>query len=809
VRRSGRFALLRVLPAVVLTSLLLGLPATTVGHATAGPASPSVSTAVHSTGADFAIRAGYESGIASRVAEPHAPTGPIAVDVVFSPDSGPSLPRTGWEPAARFAAQHGLSAADYARAARYFVDDGLKVTHEWPDRLALSLSGSAGALDRAFGTTLVSGTQNAREVTFPATPPSLPPWMASHVAGVVGLRAGFETFSISLGPTVARPAGTQAPAQLSPDTVYPSLARSIYGVSALYNLTGTSNYPTNQTIALVLWGAGYAPSDLQTFFTSYYSSGFPTPRYTPHPVDGAPSPSDSALSAPDSRAVEEMTLDLEWSGSIAPGANLEAVYAPDGPPPDYSPSSADLTDAFEEALSLQNVSVISMSFMVPESGDASLRSTWDSLLAEAAGRGITVLAASGDDGGAAGTDCSGGASVGYPSSSPYAISVGGTNVTLLYNLGFYSGFNESAWNGSGGGFSSQFGAPSWQEVGSAAGPIGADGQRGLPDVSATAADDFLYFKGGAMEARGTSFATPLWAGLVAEMNQQYGHALGWFTPRLYHVAASQSSGQIGIGLEDVVGGGNCAASATAGWDEATGWGSPRAIPLYEDLVGSYVNLSLAVSPSTVAPGGSVSVVTQLTNRSTGRPIANTTVRMAAVSESSIGPCTGTFSTSAPETNATGWASAELSVPYCYLGSHANVSVLVTTDRLYGNNQTSVAVNLLGLYPPLEVLEEAPWTYVSYVTIMALAVVSGGWLGRRRVRPPARPRVVVSPAAAVPVAPPAAGPGPTPRSAMPTKPSPPTGTTPLGGGPPPAGSPPPAPIPPRSGQAPPPKKPQNT
>ncbi len=390
---------------------------------------------------------------------------------------------------------------------------------------------------------------------------------------------------------------------------------------------------------------------------------------------------------------------------------MDAVYAPNGSAPGYSPSTADLTDAFEKALSLSNVSVISMSFGVAEAGDQSLRSAWTSLLGEAASRGITVLAASGDLGGASNPSCTGSTSIEYPSSSPNVLAVGGTDVSLTRSvLGEVTGFNETGWNGSGGGYSTQFPAPSWQEVGSAAAPIEANGShRGVPDVAATAGDNFLYFDGAEMQAAGTSFATPFWAGLVAEMNQQYGKPLGWMLPQIYHVGASQPSGQIGIGLVPISGGGNCIATANGGWSAVTGWGSPRAISLYEDLVGSYVNLSLAVAPSTVAPGGSVSVITQLTNRTTGAPIADTTVRIEAVADTTIGPCTGTFSSAAPETNATGWVQAQLSVPFCYLGSHANVTVIVTTDRLYGTNQTTVAVNLLGLFPPLEAIEQPPWS----------------------------------------------------------------------------------------------------
>jgi kumamolisin len=774
-RRPDRASGIRRLLAVALGVALVSVLAPVEGATASGTATVALALPDAASQPSFAARAGYAPAVDSQVADLHAAAGLLPVDVVFDPAPAPSVAPDGWVSSARFAAEYGPSLSSYSQAAQYFRGYGIEVTHEWPDRLTLSLAGTAAELGRAFGTTLVAGTYGNRSVVYPSSPPALPSSIESLVAGVVGLSSGFVPFSISLAPVSASPAAPPGPDQTTQDEIYPAVARNIYGISSLYNLTGTANYPVNQSIALLLWGNGYDPNDISSFFNNYQGSGVPKPTVVPYTVDGAPLPNASAPSEPDKEAVEELTLDIEWAGSAAPGATLDAVYAPNGPSSgNYSPVASQITDAFEEALSLPNVSVISMSFGVGESGDQSLASSWNAYLVEAADRGITVVAASGDLGGGADSNCKGGSSIDYPASSPYVLAVGGTNVTLDYVAGVYSGFSETAWSDSAGGYSTQFGAPSWQEVGSAAAPVEASGHRGVPDVSASAADDFLYFDGSDMTAKGTSFAAPFWAGLVAAMDQQWDQSLGWIDPNLYHVGASQPSGQIGIGLAYTSGGGNCVATANGGWNAVTGWGSPRGIPLYEDLVGSYVNLSLAVTPSTVAPGGTISIVTQLANRTTGAPIANTEVRIAAVSDTAIGPCTGTFSTADPETNATGWARAQLSVPFCYLGAHANVTVIVTTDRLYGTNQLMVAVNLLGLYPPLEAIDQAPWSYVSYVGIMAAAIVIGGVIGRggRRRPPDAAPVPDVGsaprpgPTTSTPVAPVPAGPSPSSPTSAP-------------------------------------------
>jgi kumamolisin len=725
--------------------------------------------------AGFAQDAGYSASDLTLLADPHPPSGLLRVDVVFH---GPTASAPG----------AGLTAGQYAERVAWFRTEGLTITHTWPDRLAISLSGTPAQLDRVFATTLVAGTYAGRPVVLPASPPALPPSIEASVAGVVGLSSGLDLFSLPLEAVPAAAPGASGPS--SANEVTPAIARQIYDASNLYNATGHAQYANGTRIALLLWGEGYSPPDLEEFYSAYYpTSTFPAVTIDPYPVDGAPSPSTSALSSGDLTAVEELTLDLEWSGSMAPGATLDAVYAPDGSGPSYNPSSADMTDALLKAISL-NVSVISMSFGVAEQGDGSLASAWNSVLATAASDGITVLAATGDTGGDVNADCTGGPAPSYPATDPNVIAVGGTAVDFGGVGTFTGSFSESAWSKGGGGFSTQFSAPSWQEVGNDTAPIEANGGRGTPDVSATAANDFLYFDYGATAAAGTSFATPLWAGLFAEMDAKFGANFGFVTPRLYNVGAAESSGAIEPGLADITSGSNCVASAASSdWDAATGWGSPRAVVLYYDLEGSFINLTLDVSPSTVGPGGSVTIDAEVANHTTGAPINSTPVQFSLAADTPYGPCVGTFGAATASTNSTGWVEVRLTVPYCYLGSNAIVSATVATARLYGTASSRVAVNLLGLIPGLAILARAPWSYLGYSLILGVAIVAGGLLGRRppsRVAP-APPSPLLLPGPAVPPpgtpgpGPPASG-GPPPAS---PPPGPPAGSTAARGSSPPA------------------------
>ncbi|HTW40339.1 MAG TPA: S53 family peptidase [Thermoplasmata archaeon] len=739
-RRRGT---LQVALAAVLAIGALLAGGLTVGVVAASPAPSSYGTA---TGAPalppFAERAGDANLPLAGVTSVAPAEGPQSVVITFEPtDLALYEPPPVGAPAlttAEVANAFGLSPAAYSAAEEYFESAGLRVSHAWADRLSLSLVGSGAAVDRAFGTTLLAGAYDGRGVTFPSVAPSLPAGLESEVAAVAGLETGFSTFSLPEVPEPTASSGAVGPAQNPNDLVTPSIARYIYGVSGLYNLTARPTYATGKGIVLLLWGEGYAPSDISTFFSTSYPGNFPQPTVTPYPVDGAPEPSPGAVNDP-SNASRELTLDIEWSGSMAPGAQLDPVYAPDGPASDgYSPTDAGMIDALNTAIdtsSVPNVAAISMSFGSADGADPSFQTSYQQDFAVAAQEHISVFAATGDTGGDANGDCTGGPMPEYPAASPNVVAVGGTEVALNRDaLGTVDGASESAWSLSGGGFSVDYPAPTWQEVGSAAGPVASNGHRGMPDVAATAGYNFVYFDGNDDAGGGTSFATPLWAGMVTEMDAlrtgSPGRSnFGFLDPALYDLGANTSTSH--PAYNDITTGGNCLGDASVGWDTATGWGSPIAVNLYEHLVASFVNLPISISPTPVGPGQSVTISVSVTNSSSGAPIAGIPVAIDLTTTGLAGPCSGTFGNATPLTNATGVAVATIAIPGCYLGSSAEANAEVTSHGYYGTNSSSVGVNLLGYFPALAGVASYPGNVVFFVGVMALAIVLGGVLGRRR------------------------------------------------------------------------------
>jgi subtilase family serine protease len=135
--------------------------------------------------------------------------------------------------------------------------------------------------------------------------------------------------------------------------------------------------------------------------------------------------------------------------------------------------------------------------------------------------------------------------------------------------------SEVVWNdglhATGGGVSKVFTLPAYQK---AAGVPGGK-HRGVPDVAGNADPDTGYLvriDGADFIIGGTSAVAPLWAGLIALMNENLGESVGFLHPYLYKQPAAATFRDITEGGNDVSGLGVFAAGP--GWDPCTGVGTP-------------------------------------------------------------------------------------------------------------------------------------------------------------------------------------------------------------------------------------------
>jgi len=261
-------------------------------------------------------------------------------------------------------------------------------------------------------------------------------------------------------------------------------------------------------------------------------------------------------------------LDIEVAGAIAPGAHLTVYFAPN--------TDAGFLNAITTAIhdAANKPSVVTISWGGPEdSWTAQALNAFDSAFQAAAVMGVTVLAASGDHGATDGvTD--GKLHVDFPASSPHVTACGGTHIQAVGT----TVLSETVWNdgphggAGGGGVSAFFATPAWQNglsAKSTAGTIAPLQKRGVPDIAGDADPVSGYrvrVDGQGLVIGGTSAVAPLWAGLVALINQSKGRPCGLINPTLY---ANQAA------LTDIVHGNNNGFVAVPGWDPCTGLGSPR------------------------------------------------------------------------------------------------------------------------------------------------------------------------------------------------------------------------------------------
>ena len=254
-----------------------------------------------------------------------------------------------------------------------------------------------------------------------------------------------------------------------------------------------------------------------------------------------------------------------------------------------------LSDRLDAALS-DAPSVVTVSYGLSEGTDIWTQQAIDQVndsLKELANAGITVCVSSGDDG-SQDQVADGLAHVDFPASSPYVLAVGGTSLkksTGKEVVWFDGDGLRQDGGGSTGGVSQMNPRPSWQttEI-PCVNPPHSFG-RVVPDVSANAAGSTGYLmvsQGTAEVSGGTSAATPLWAALIARL-QQAGKAVGFLPPRLYQSTATTAGKSLGaVACRDITVGSNASGtaegySARAGFDATTGWGSPIGTELMSNL----------------------------------------------------------------------------------------------------------------------------------------------------------------------------------------------------------------------------------
>ena len=534
---------------------------------------------------------------------------------------------------AQFVGAFAPSAQAYSAAITYFDSfSGIQLT-TYQDRIGLHLSGPASSMGAAFGVSLGSFRAPVRGAYYaPLGAPTLPAPIAHAVVQVEGLSSYLDaqTMLSGLAPlSGAKLVPSFSNGYPSPldcggyQCLYGSDLQVAYDEQTLLQIT----FPTNEQVATILWAGcnaplppsgvcptanltgSYDPNDVYTYYNDTVPAGQPHASVVGVPFDGAPPPGISATYDV-TGAVFENTLDVAMAGSTAPGSTIYNVYGVSSLDPETDAAMAYVLN------NLTQVNVVSNSW----GGQDHVDSAWNSYMQEAASRGVTVLASSGDSGDSPTSSRYVGSTTEFPSSVGYdtygVVAVGGTTLTvnpnsfpttsylhILSETTWYNGNYNGDQIGSSGGVSTSYPEPSWQVATEANAVIQGAGQgshRGVPDIAAIANNTVLYMttNGGAPQvyyAWGTSIASPLTAGMMAEIDAILAHystpTLGFVDPGLYAwgnnmnlpFVNTSSTGYLFTGpwgtplpsppMNDILTGGNFLYPALKGYDLVTGWGS--------------------------------------------------------------------------------------------------------------------------------------------------------------------------------------------------------------------------------------------
>lgn len=463
------------------------------------------------------------------------------------------------------AAAHGADPADLETVARVLGGFGLTAVESDPARRTVVMEGPASAAAQAFQVELArysydGGGYRGREgfVHVPAE-------LAGIVEGVFGLDDRPQAqphFRVAEAAAGARARGA------------PLWASQVAAAYSFPNATGAG-----QTIGLIELGGGYLDTDNAQYFSEIHMT---PPTVVSVGVDGAANtPGPDASPGADL----EVGLDIQVAGAIAPGARIVVYFAPN--------SDSGFLDALSTAIhdTANSPSAISISWGQSEDlFTAQARQAFDQVLQDAAAMGVSVCVASGDNGAAdapAGQR-DGRAHVDFPAASPFALACGGTHLEIGPGAPA-----ESVWNraggASGGGISDTFAPPGYQSsmsMPASANPGAAPG-RGVPDVSGNADPATGYrtlIHGQNMTIGGTSAVAPLWAGLIARMDELLGRRVGLMQPALYGGPPAGAFTDIRRG-NNSVGNDHGGYRARPGWDPCTGWGTPVGTELLRGLGG--------------------------------------------------------------------------------------------------------------------------------------------------------------------------------------------------------------------------------
>jgi subtilase family serine protease len=602
------------------------------------------------------------------------------LEALLAAQQNPSSPQYHqWLTPDQFAARFGMAQSDIEQVQSWLQQQGFSIDSIARSRNMIRFSGTVNQVEQAFSTQMHYYQSGGTQHCAPSTALSVPAAITPVLAGIRNLD-NFRPRAQHIVPRAAFTSGQSGSVFFAPGDI-----ATVYDVTPLYSASVNG---TGQSIA-VAGQSAIQVTDIENFQSA---SGLTKKDPTLVLVPGT---GDSTVVADGDEG--ESDIDVEWSGAMAPGANVVFVYT-------GSNNNFGVFDSVQYAVDELIAPIISLSYASCETElNTSSLGILENVMSQAASQGQSIITASGDQGS---TACSGdtalttaqqeAVAVNYPASSAFVTGMGGTEITASDGVdpttgnkganystywNFTSGTDltasvklyipEVAWNddssqgglsASGGGTSTLVNRPSWQtgvpgipatKNATQCSSSNSGNCRLVPDISlysSPALPGYLYCTSDATNwapasgtqpaqqascnsgfrdsstnyltvAGGTSFAAPIFAGMLALINQKAGYATGQglINTTLYKLAADSST--YASAFHDVTSGNNnCTAGATlcsattgfsagTGYDEVTGLGSVDLSNLASKWpVNAGTSAGLIATTTTVVPANATPTV---------------------------------------------------------------------------------------------------------------------------------------------------------------------------------------------------------
>jgi kumamolisin len=483
---------------------------------------------------------------------------------------------------AQLVEKFGASKQEADKVAKSLKKYGLKVDSISLATRSMSVSGTAADMEAAFKPRLAmmrspdQGEYRGRQGTL-----QIPAELKGIVTGVFGLDERQMARRKSAAATPTHQTGKLTP--LAPA-----------------DLEQRYNFPpgdcAGQSIAIAEFGGGYFADDMTAYCNKFKRS---VPNVKTVVVDAPALTLQQIFALPPKQRKEqlntsvEVMMDVQIIAGLCPKAEITVYFST------FDQGGwVDLLNAVITA----RPSVLSVSWGLAEDDSGWSKNAVAAIserLNAARLLGITICVSSGDDGSGDQID-DGDAHVDFPACSPFVLGVGGTMLTKsgaqVKEVTWWESPGRRTNNGggaTGGGVSTLFARPAWQNVRVKSLNSGSIDGRVVPDVSALAGDPLydLIFVGKPQPNGGTSASAPLWAALIARVYSQLPPAKQqrFLTPLLYQNGGT--GGPVGKVASRDIGSGHNASNpkpgrgykAGPGFDAATGWGVPDGVKLLNSL----------------------------------------------------------------------------------------------------------------------------------------------------------------------------------------------------------------------------------